>query len=572
MRKRSFRRRCLSWLLASCVGGGTLAVLAEPPARVPQETPSRNADGGPKPGEMGKEKKQEKDGTPLAVGVACKSIDAQLGVDVSPIDLDTALKLGGVSNPQILLARQRIVEAVALSQFAAAQLLPALNLGLSYDDHAGNLQQSNGNIIKVDRNNLYLGGGANAIAAGTVSIPGVYYNINPALVAYGYLIAQQVVEVQKLASKAVDLEMLLRIAVTYNELQRAEGLYALALRILEDAREVEELTATFAKAGKGSEADADRARTERQQREAEVPVAEGQLMIVSARLAELLNLPPTTRLVALDKRIVPAPVVPDPIPLCQLLTIAILNRPELQEYQGIIRQSLLALDEAKVLPFSPWVIIGFSYGEEGGGSNLVTPPSKTTNAQQGVVTPPGTANFAANQPRFGDFRDRMDLDVVAFWALQNAGLGNMAQILLAKAQLGASQFRFLEQLNMVRAQVADAYARTHARFAQIGSAEESVRQVMIAFESDKSMIFRGEGLPIVLLQSLRLLARARYVYLNAIADYNRAQLELYVSLGKPPPNVLARPLPCGGVSPVEEQEKKSREEKKKPEQKEKPAK
>ena len=64
-----------------------------------------------------------------------------------------------------------------------------------------------------------------------------------------------------------------------------------------------------------------------------------------------------------------------------------------------------------------------------------------------------------------------------------------------------------------------------------------------------------EGLPIELLESLRLLARGRYAYLNAIADYNRAQLELYVALGKPPPNALARPAPPGFVPPPLVQEK-----------------
>src|SRR5579884_2666351 len=67
------------------------------------------------------------------------------------IDLASALKLAGVENPQILIARQRVVEAMALRQLAAAQILPSLNLGLNYDAHTGPLQQSSGNILKVNR-------------------------------------------------------------------------------------------------------------------------------------------------------------------------------------------------------------------------------------------------------------------------------------------------------------------------------------------------------------------------------------------------------------------------------------
>ena len=80
--------------------------------------------------------------------------------ETSLVDLASALSLAGVRNPQILLARERIVEATALRQLAAARFLPSLHFGTSYDNHDGNLQQSTGNILKVDRSSLYLGAGA----------------------------------------------------------------------------------------------------------------------------------------------------------------------------------------------------------------------------------------------------------------------------------------------------------------------------------------------------------------------------------------------------------------------------
>src|SRR5438309_7435137 len=86
---------------------------------------------------------------------------------VTTIDLASALGLAGVQNPEILLARQRVTEAVAVQQLAAAQILPSLNAGLNYDAHTGPLQQASGNILKVNRDALYLGAGSNAVAAGT---------------------------------------------------------------------------------------------------------------------------------------------------------------------------------------------------------------------------------------------------------------------------------------------------------------------------------------------------------------------------------------------------------------------
>ena len=55
--------------------------------------------------------------------------------------------------------------------------------------------------------------------------------------------------------------------------------------------------------------------------------------------------------------------------------------------------------------------------------------------------------------------------------------------------------------------------------------------------------------PDEMLDSLRLLGRSRYVYLDAIIDYNRGQFQLWVALGRPPANALARPVPADLVPP-----------------------
>src|SRR5438067_7607850 len=68
-------------------------------------------------------------------------VDSILNGPGAPIDLSSALRLAGVANPEILLARERVVEAVAIRQLAAAQLLPNLNAGTSIDLHHGPLQQ-----------------------------------------------------------------------------------------------------------------------------------------------------------------------------------------------------------------------------------------------------------------------------------------------------------------------------------------------------------------------------------------------------------------------------------------------
>ncbi len=138
---------------------------------------------------------------------------------------------------------------------------------------------------------------------------------------------------------------------------------------------------------------------------------------------------------------------------------------------------------------------------------------------------------------------------------RNLGVGNIALIRMADAQLKVAQFQQVEILNRVRADVAEAYARAHARYAQIGVYEEAVRSGYLAYHQDLDRI-RGmaaarprDVLPIELLNSFDLLANARVEYVDAIVDYNRAQFAMYVALGQPPANSLAHPVPVEGVSP-----------------------
>ena len=148
------------------------------------------------------------------------------------------------------------------------------------------------------------------------------------------------------------------------------------------------------------------------------------------------------------------------------------------------------------------------------------------------------------QHRFGNFGGRQDIDVIVYWSLRNLGVGNLALNRVAGANVGIENYRLAETINRVRTEVATAYARVHARFAQIDVAERAVRTSTEGYKEDFRRTFNNLGLPIEVLDSLRLLYRSRNAYLAAILEYNRAQFELYVALGQPPPAVFAQPIPA----------------------------
>jgi outer membrane protein TolC len=450
-----------------------------------------------------------------------------LDEQASPIDLATSLALAGGQNPEILIAMQRTVAATARQQFAAAQALPNINLGTNFDFHHGALQQASGNILQVNRDAMYIGAGAQAVAAGSVSIPGVQYNLNVGESVFRYYELRQRREAASHRINAVRNQILMNVATAYVDLVSAQAQRSLAIQAKKEMQEVAQITASFAKTGQGLPADAERAATELELRAADLIRAEADVAMASARLAELLNLNYSTPLHATDNYLVPHPAVPELISRTELLAIALIQRPELQEHQALVRAALIGLQNAKMLPFSPQIMFGFSSGGFGGGSNLVAGSTSVSGA-------------ATDQARFSSLDGRTDLDAVAYWSLRNLGVGNKELINIAQARWQQADLELLNTLNRVRQEVVDAQVRTHTYYSQLHLRERSVIAGLAAHNQDLIRIRSNEGHPIEALDSLRLLKQARQDYVETIVRYNKAHFELYTALGNPPANMVVR--------------------------------
>ena len=442
---------------------------------------------------------------------------------VTPIDLPAALQLAGMTSPEVLLAQQRVLAVTARQQLAAAQALPNLNLGTTFYSHTGAVQASSGQILNVERSSLYVGAGGNAVGSGTVNIPGLQYNMNVNEAYFGYLVSRQLSERAQAGAAAARNNILLQVAVAFCQLVREQGTRAIAVKVRDEALEVARITATFAKAGLGRQSDAERAKTEVGRREADILSADAAIIEASARLGQILNLESSVRLQSKENWVVPRSIVPDPIPLPELIAIALYQRPEVAERRAEVHAAMLELDGAKLLLFSPQFIAGFSDGVFGGGGNI---NSNNTG-----------------RPRFGDFGDRTDVDIVLYWSIRNMGLANRALIKTATARLAAADWERTKRFNEIRAEVADAYARTQARAAQLDLRERAVTASELGFQQDLKRAYAGEGRPIEVLDNLRLRAIAQQDYLDTIVSYNQAQYELYVAIGQPPADLLIHSAP-----------------------------
>jgi outer membrane protein TolC len=427
-----------------------------------------------------------------------------------PIELTTALRLAEVENPMIAEARQRIGEALAVQQGARALLFPSLNVGTNFHAHSGNLQRSSGRILSLDERSLYFGGGAGALAASPAEIPAVniYSHLTDAL--FEPLAARQQVEGARFSATATANTILREVSELYFELLAAEA--DLRVRHLSAAQEAEiaRLTRAYADAKQGREADAERAATELSLIEIEVRQAEEDVAVAAARLSRRLHLDQSVRVRPAETDLDTVTIVDPAAPLPDLIRAALQRRPELGARAASVSAAEIHHKQEKYRPLLPTLWLGFTGGAFGGGSNLVN-----------------------NQ--FGNFAGRTDFDVMAYWTLQNLGVGNLALQKRRWAEVGEAVAEQSRMIAAVRTEVSAAYAEVIASRQQVEITTRQRASAEIGFREDLQRIRNTVGRPIEAVNSLELLNDARVDHIRAVTDYNKAEFRLFVSLGSPPP-------------------------------------
>jgi outer membrane protein TolC len=421
------------------------------------------------------------------------------------IDLPTALRLGDAENWQIAIAREQIVAALARVDAANALWLPSVRGGINYNRHDGAIQDVRGIQFNTTRQALYSGLGAGIYGAGTPMFPGLYANFHLADALFLPLAARQFAGSRYRAAAAATNDTLLQISLAYLDLLRAGQDLAIAESVHGDAARLADITKAYADTGQGLRADANRAQTELSIRANDVQRARESQGVASARLAQLLRLDPTVQLSPLEPAVVPVELVPLHVPVKELVARGLSSRPELAEAQLLVGEAVARLRRERFAPLIPSILMGASYGGMGAGVNT----------------------------DMAGFRDRLDLDAVAYWELRNFGFGDAAARRGAQSAVCVSQFRQMSMMDQVAREVTEAHIQVRARSAQIAIAEQGVRAAMDSYRQNLARIEEAKGLPIEVLQSIQALAQAQREYLRSVIDYNAAQFTLYRALGWP---------------------------------------
>ena len=428
---------------------------------------------------------------------------------VYPIDLANALGLGGADNLQVRLARTRLFQAQAKHLQAKSLWLPSIRLGVGYNKHDGRLQETAGNVIEVERNSLFYGGGfglGNApLTGGAGGPPRLMVNLSLADAYFKPLAACQEVAAHGAAERTASNDSLAEIAIGYHSLLEAHGRLANATAAGEMAQKMVRLVEDFEREGFSSQTEVSRARTALGRWQRDTADAERQTVTTSAKLARVLRLPAQVQLVPVEEFLMPVDFVDGSQDLDAMIAAAWHRRPEVSEQVAYREAACFRVKEEKWRPWIPNVQAGTSYGGFGGGTSTNFPSSS----------------------------DRSDVDLLAVWEWQNMGVGNVARQRLRRGELHERVLELEALRDKIAAEVVAAAADVASYRRQMEIAQEAISAAEQSYRLNEQRIRASEGLPIELLQSISALAEARNAYTEAVANYNRSQYWLLRALGNP---------------------------------------
>jgi outer membrane protein TolC len=444
-----------------------------------------------------------------------------------PINLATALRLSDARPLVVSAAQARVWVAEAELTLAKVLWVPDLNLGFAYARHDGGGPDFNKGIMTAPSVNYFYGGAGLNLLYGTTDA------------IYQPLVARQVLSARQWDVQSAKNDALLQTADAYFMVHQYRGIYASTLYTIGRGHE---LVQRIAELGRDlvPAYEVDRAQNmvaDLQQHAAE---ARQQWRVQSARLTKVLRLDPRAVVEPLEHDHTQVTLVDPGRELDDLMPVALANRPEVASRRALVEAAEVRVRREKARPLLPSVLL-----------NGYQNPA-------GMLIQAGLFGLGPNN-HLNQWRGRDDVSIQLVWQLENLGIGNLARI---KAQRG-QESRAIIDLRNTQDQVAEeanqALARVQAAAARVVQAERALRTGIITYNGSVEGLEQtsrfGDVLVLVTrpqeaIYALELLQRAFDEYYTTVAEYNRAQFELFHALGYPAAEV-ARLRPPGEEVPVD---------------------
>jgi outer membrane protein TolC len=437
-----------------------------------------------------------------------------------PINLPTALQLANTQAIDVAVASERIQVAAAQLQRARALWLPTILWGTDYFRHDGRIQDVAGNNIDTSKSSFLFGAGPYAVFALTDAF-------------FEPLAARQVARSREAAFQAANNDTMLVVANAYFNIQQARGDLAGAedtvRRSEELMRRVEGLAAEII-----PQVEAIRVRAELSRRRQTVSQARDRWRIAASELQRILRLEPAALIEPVESPHLAVTLISLDTVVDDLISVALLNRPELEAQQALVEATLQRLRQERLRPLVPSVLL------------------------RGVSTPvTGTlagGDFGAGRNSSLDrFGARSDFDIQILWQLENLGFGNRARVNERRAENQVAILELFKIQDRVAAEVVQAYELARSAAGRIKDAEaelhDAVESATKNFEAlGQFKTAPGTKLNVLIIRpqevvaAIQALGQAYEDYYGAVADYNRAQFQLYRALGHPSQLVIGKGL------------------------------
>ncbi|MDA1230586.1 MAG: TolC family protein, partial [Planctomycetota bacterium] len=393
----------------------------------------------------------------------------------TPMDLGAILLLVGGDHPAVGFARWRVQEAYAEQTRAETLWLPSIQAGVSFHQHGGNLQASNGTIQDVNRSSLQAGLGTGAVGAGTTPNPGIVARFHMADAIFAPAIAEKTTWAQSHAATAAVNDQLLAASLAWLQLLTAEQRIAILSDSMERTEQLDKITTDFAESGQGLLSDADRMTTEKSLAKTRLISAQEQAEVSSVRLIEAISARSGQRIVPIEQAVVPIQLVSVSADSSQLIHQGLHYRPELKEAQCLVGAACERYQRQKYGPFVPSVLLGMSQTGFGGG--------------QGTTS--------------NNFNNRVDFDAAVTWELRGLGYGEQAARRSTAAQVEQARFRQVRLMDQVAREISEAHTQVKFRQERITVAEQGIEAAEDSVRRNLDRIRNGQGLPIEALQAIR---------------------------------------------------------------------
>lgn len=378
------------------------------------------------------------------------------------INLETALRLAGAKNLALEAARERVREARSQLDQEKRQLFPWVAPGLGYRRHDGNLQDIVGDVFNASKQ------------SGTAALT-LQAQLDLGDSLYRVLAAKQAVAASEAGAEARRRETILAVAAAYTELSRAVANMVTAGEAEQISRKTLEQVRAAVTAGLAFAGDAQRVEVQLGRNEAQLLEARQAVRVASARLAQLLRLPPADEL-----------------------------RPELRRSDATVNLAQTRRDGATKGVWLPTVGALAAFGGLAGGRN----------------------------GDWGNGDDFQDYAIGLSWRVGPGGIGDRSRIRTTDARLRIAELEREQLRDEVVREVVEVRSRAELSAEQVTVVTRTVAAARRLVELTQTRREFGVGMVLEAIEAERELSRAQAEQLQAVAAHNRAQWELWHASGQ----------------------------------------